>query len=79
MADPPQPTPAALGQAVRSLREERDGMTQEDLAHAATISTQHLSAIERGRRNPSIVVTARIARALGMPLSELIARVERGH
>jgi transcriptional regulator with XRE-family HTH domain len=77
VADPPQPTLAALGQAIRTLREERD-MTQDDLGDAAGISYQHASYIERGRRNPSIEVTARIARALSVTLSDLIARAERG-
>jgi transcriptional regulator with XRE-family HTH domain len=77
VADAPQPTLAALGRAVRTLRDER-GMTQSDLADAAGISTQHLSHIERGLRNPSVEVAARIARALGVALSELIFRAERG-
>jgi transcriptional regulator with XRE-family HTH domain len=53
-------------------------MTQVELADAATVSTQHLSAIERGLRNATIQVAARIARALGVPLSDLIFRAERG-
>jgi transcriptional regulator with XRE-family HTH domain len=77
VADRPQPTLAALGHAVRTLRMERE-MTQDDLGEAAAISTQHLSHIERGRRNSSIEVAARIASALGIALSELIARAERG-
>jgi transcriptional regulator with XRE-family HTH domain len=76
VAGPPQPTAASLGRAIRALREERD-LTQVDLADAARISTQHLSPIECGRRNPSIAVAARIAHALEMPLSQLILRAER--
>jgi transcriptional regulator with XRE-family HTH domain len=62
---------------VRTLREQRN-VTQVELADAATVSTQHLSAIERGLRNATIQVAARIARALGIPLSDLIFRAERG-
>ncbi len=77
MAEPPQPTLEALGRAIRALREERQ-MTQVELADAAAISTQHLSPVECGQRNPTIAVLARIARALHVPLSELILRAERG-
>jgi XRE family transcriptional regulator, regulator of sulfur utilization len=62
---------------VRSLREERDGMSQERLADAAAISVPYLSNIERGQRNPTMAVMARISRALGVRLSELVARAER--
>lgn len=78
MGDAPQATLVAVGRVVRTLREQRD-MSQADLADAAAISTQHLSHIERGLRNASLGVAARIARALGIPLSELIFRAERGH
>jgi transcriptional regulator with XRE-family HTH domain len=76
VADPPQLTLEALGRAVRALREERD-MSQEELAAAAGISTPHLSYIERGGRNASVGVAARIARALGLAFSELVLRAER--
>lgn len=77
MTNPAQPTAAAFGQAVRALREERDGMSQERLADAASISVPYLSDIERGHRNPTVAVMARIAGALGVRLSELVARAER--
>jgi XRE family transcriptional regulator, regulator of sulfur utilization len=77
VTDAPQPTAAAFGHAVRSLRDERDGMSQERLADAAAISVPYLSDIERGQRNPTVAVMARISRALGVRLSELVARAER--
>jgi transcriptional regulator with XRE-family HTH domain len=52
-------------------------MSQERLANAADISVPYLSDIERGQRNPTVAVMARIARALGVRLSELVARAER--
>jgi XRE family transcriptional regulator, regulator of sulfur utilization len=51
-------------------------MSQERLADAAEISVTYLSEIERGQRNPTVAVMARIAHALGMRLSELVARAE---
>lgn len=58
------------------MREER-ATNQPDLADRAEISTQHLSTIENGKCNPSYEVVARIARAFGVPLSELVRRAER--
>jgi XRE family transcriptional regulator, regulator of sulfur utilization len=76
---PAQPTAAAFGRAVRALREENGAMSQERLAEAACISVPYLSDIERGHRNPTVAVMARIAGALGVRLSELVARAEREH
>jgi HTH-type transcriptional regulator, repressor for puuD len=78
VVDPPQPTFAALGHVVRTLREEH-GMTQPDLAEAAAITVVYLSYIENGRCNPSIGIMIRIARVFGVALSELFIRAERGH
>lgn len=64
-----QPQPA-LGQAIRQLREKR-GTTQEDLAHAANITTGTLSLIERGQANPTWGTVKGIAAALGVSMGEL--------
>ena len=52
-----------VGANVRRLRVERK-LTQEQLAHEAKIDLTYLGGIERGRRNPSVDVLGRIARAL---------------
>ena len=52
-----------LGRAVRALRVER-GQTQEDLAHAAELTTAALARIERGEVNPSWATVRRIASGL---------------
>lgn len=62
----------ALGRRVRTLR-ERQGMTQEQLAEAAQLHWTYVSGIERGRRNPGLNTLARLARALSVPLSKLMA------
>jgi len=72
-ANDPQP---ALGTAIRQLRETRGG-SQEDLAHEAGVTTGTLSAIERGRSNPTWGTVKGIARALDVSLSELAKRAER--
>lgn len=50
------------------------GLTQEQLALEARIDLTYAGGIERGRRNPSVKVLARIAEALGVEPAELIRR-----
>jgi transcriptional regulator with XRE-family HTH domain len=69
MARPNEPQ-AALGSALRQLREKRD-LTQEAVAHEAGITTGSLSLIERGQRNPSWGTVSRIAAALGSSMGEV--------
>lgn len=60
-----------LGSNVRRLRQAR-GLTQEQLAFDAEIDLTYLGGIERGRRNPSLLVMARIADALSVRLIDLV-------
>jgi transcriptional regulator with XRE-family HTH domain len=72
-SDQPQP---ALGEAILQLRQKR-GITQEDLAHEAGITTGTLSLIERGHANPTWGTVKGIASALRVPLGELGSLSER--
>ena len=63
---------APFGRRVRALREER-GLSQEKLAELANLHWTFLSGIERGRRNPGLNTLARLATALKIPLSSLVA------
>jgi transcriptional regulator with XRE-family HTH domain len=63
---------AVLGKNVHRLRRQR-GMTQEELAFEAEIDLTYMGGIERGRRNPSLLVMARIAKALSVPLPKLLS------
>lgn len=69
--------PQAFGAAVRELRRAQ-GISQERLATLAGIDRAYMGSLERGRRNPSLTIMARIARGLELPLSEVVAAVERG-
>jgi transcriptional regulator with XRE-family HTH domain len=60
-----------LGENVRRVRRER-ALTQEQLAFEAQIDLTYLGGIERGRRNPSLLVMARIADALGVAPGALV-------
>lgn len=60
-----------LGRNVRRLRKER-GLSQEQLALDADMKRTYVSDMERGTRNPSVKAIERIARALGVPASQLL-------
>lgn len=64
--------PATLGRNVREQR-KRLGISQEELAHRADMKRSYVSDMERGTRNPSIKALARLAEALGVSASELLA------
>jgi len=59
-----------VGRNVRRLRLQRE-LTQEQLAFEAELDLTYVGGIERGRRNPSLKVMARIADALSVPLPRL--------
>jgi transcriptional regulator with XRE-family HTH domain len=62
---------AVFGKNVRKYRQQRK-LTQEQLAFEAEIDLTYMGGIERGRRNPSLLVMARIADALGVQLLKLL-------
>lgn len=53
------------------------GLTLEALAERSGVSRAMLSKVERGEKNPTLVVAARIAEGLGVPLSRLLGQEER--
>jgi len=53
------------------LREERE-RTQDQLAELIGKTTEHVSALERGARAPSLEVMLDLARALNVPISHLL-------
>lgn len=61
-----------LGERVRRLRYQR-GMTRKALAHHADISERYLAQLEGGDGNCSIVLLRRIARAIGVPVTKIVA------
>jgi transcriptional regulator with XRE-family HTH domain len=60
-----------FGRNVRKIRQQRR-MTQEKLAFEAEIDLTYVGGIERGKRNPSLEVMARIADALSVQLPKLL-------
>ena len=60
-----------LGERVRVLRNQR-GMTRKALAQHARVSERYLAQLEAGLGNCSIVLLRRIARAIGLPVTQLV-------
>jgi XRE family transcriptional regulator, aerobic/anaerobic benzoate catabolism transcriptional regulator len=60
-----------LGERVRTLRNQR-GMTRRALAQHAHVSERYLAQLETGKGNGSIVLLRRIARAIGLPVTQLV-------
>lgn len=65
----------AVGGAIRSLRKKR-GLSQEVLSGLAGIARTHLTMIESGAKQPNFETLWRIALALDMRPSELVAAIE---
>lgn len=68
--------PERLRVRTRDLRREQ-GLTLEELALRSGVSRAMLSKIERGEKNPTLVVAAKVAEGLGVTLSRLVG-VEEG-
>tara|TARA_R110002051_G_scaffold94682_3_gene164610 strand:+ start:1051 stop:1260 length:210 start_codon:yes stop_codon:yes gene_type:complete len=62
-----------VGLNLQALRRAK-GFSQEELAHRADVHQTYLSGVERGRRNVSVMVLARIAAALDADLDDLTKR-----
>lgn len=73
----PEEALKALGDAIRARRSEINGLSQEGLADLAEMHRTYVSEIERGLRNPSYRNLVKLATALEVSLSELVARAER--
>ena len=65
----------ALGERVRTLRARR-GMTRKILARDSGVSERYLALLENGDGNGSVMVLAKVAAALHVPVVELL-REER--
>lgn len=64
-----------LGMRIKFLRKSLH-WSQEDLALEANVNKNYICDLENGRRNPSLDILERIAKALNISLSELFRGVE---
>lgn len=65
------PRQVELGDRIRRHR-DRLGWSQEDLAYEAGVNRTYIASLEAGQRNPSLDLMARLAKALGIDLGELV-------
>jgi two-component system, response regulator len=64
-----------IGSSLKAVRNQQ-GLTQEELADRSGLHRTYITDVERGVRNITLDSVVKLVRALGIPLSELFARVE---
>jgi transcriptional regulator with XRE-family HTH domain len=65
-------SPQRIGRMLRTMRVEK-GYSQIALAKRAKVTNVYLSQLENGKKkNPSLAVLRRLAKALGVPVTELL-------
>ena len=65
----------ALGEAIR-VRRAKLGLSQEDVGFEAEVDRTYMTGLEAGARNPTFETLLRVARALGVGPSRLMADAE---
>ena len=65
----------STGSRIRKRRKELE-LTQQELARALGITSQHISAIEQDKRAPSLPSLSRLAEELGVTVDHLITGKE---
>ena len=70
-----QLNPVLVGEIIAEFRQKRS-LSQEVVSGLAGIGRTHLSAIERGERKPTLETFFRIASALDVPASVIMAKIE---
>ena len=61
-----------VGLNLKQLREAK-GLSQEKLAFNANLHRTYISGVERGIRNPTVVILDRLAVALDVPVDRLLS------
>ena len=62
-----------IGKVLQPRREVK-GLTQEDLAKRTKVARSYLAKLEAGHsKNPALAVLQRLAKALGVPVTELLS------
>ncbi len=56
---------------LRQLRADR-GITQEALAKKAGLSRVYVARLETGKQDPTLTTLTKLAKALGVPVTELL-------
>jgi transcriptional regulator with XRE-family HTH domain len=64
-------TARRLGMRLKALREAK-GWSQATLAARAKIAREYVNRLEAGRQDPSLTTLTALARALKVPVAELV-------
>jgi transcriptional regulator with XRE-family HTH domain len=65
-------SPRGLSRVLKTLREQRE-LTQVQLAKKVRVTQPYIAKLEAGdKANPSLDVLKRLARALGVPVTDLL-------
>ena len=65
----------AFSEVLRRKRREA-GLSQEDLAARAEVSTRHISHLETKRRQPSLTIIAALSQGLGLTMAKFAEEIE---
>ena len=65
----------AFGKVLRQLRQDK-GLSQEQLGFDAELRRTYISILELGQQQPSLTTIIKLAKALNISASQLIALVE---
>ena len=60
-----------VGRNIKKVRQDR-GLSQEGLAFECGLHRTYISGVERGVRNPTVLVLEQIAKALKVPAARLL-------
>jgi transcriptional regulator with XRE-family HTH domain len=74
-SSPPDPPLQRFGATLRQYR-QHVGLSHRALAARTGIHYTYITQIEQGKRNVSVLVLLRLARALGIPASWLLVRLD---
>lgn len=69
---------AQFGENMKKLRRERN-LSQEDCANICGLDRTYLSGLERGKRNPTLLVILKIATELQVDPRKLIVGIQWRH
>jgi transcriptional regulator with XRE-family HTH domain len=60
-----------MGRRLKRLRDAK-GLSQEMLAKKVGVSREYVNRLEAGRHDPTVGMLQRLAKALGVPVTELL-------
>ena len=65
-------SPKRLSRVIKTLRQEK-GLSQKALAEQIGVTDAYITMLETGKRkNPSLDILKKLAKALGVPVTELL-------